>query len=59
VPPAEAQEWYEHWQRARMDWYLGLGLREDHLRLREHEADEAEAEFYREMQDAAHEQPER
>ena len=27
--------------------------------LREHEADEAEAEFYREMQDAAHEQPER
>jgi glycyl-tRNA synthetase len=40
VPPAEAQEWYEHWQRARMDWYLGLGLREDHLRLREHEADE-------------------
>jgi glycyl-tRNA synthetase len=40
VPPAEAPEWYEHWQRARMDWYLGLGLREDHLRLREHEADE-------------------
>ncbi|CAA9470061.1 MAG: Glycyl-tRNA synthetase [uncultured Solirubrobacteraceae bacterium] len=40
VPPAEAAEWYEHWQRARMDWYLGLGLREDHLRLREHEADE-------------------
>jgi glycyl-tRNA synthetase len=33
-------EWYEHWQRARMDWYLGLGLRDDHLRLREHEADE-------------------
>jgi glycyl-tRNA synthetase len=23
-----------------MDWYLELGLREDHLRLREHEADE-------------------
>jgi glycyl-tRNA synthetase len=40
VPPAEAQEWYEHWQRARLDWYLGLGLRDDHLRLREHEADE-------------------
>jgi glycyl-tRNA synthetase len=40
VPPAEAAHWYEHWQRARMDWYLGLGLREDHLRLREHEADE-------------------
>jgi glycyl-tRNA synthetase len=40
VPPAEAHEWYEHWQRARMAWYLELGLREDHLRLREHDAGE-------------------
>ena len=40
VPPDEAPQWYEHWKRARMEWYVELGLRTDHLRLREHDADE-------------------
>jgi glycyl-tRNA synthetase len=40
VPPSEAQGWYEHWQKARFDWYTELGIRPDHLQLREHEADE-------------------
>ena len=40
VPPDEAEHWYEHWLRARMDWYSELGLRGDHLRLRAHDADE-------------------
>ncbi|MCW3023602.1 MAG: glycine--tRNA ligase [Conexibacter sp.] len=40
VPPAEAPEWYEHWKQARLAWYEELGLRPDHLRLREHDADE-------------------
>jgi glycyl-tRNA synthetase len=40
VPPSEADAWYEHWQQARFRWYVDLGIREDHLRLREHEADE-------------------
>ena len=40
VPPAEAQRWYEYWQHERNDWYLRLGLRPDHLRLRAHDADE-------------------
>jgi glycyl-tRNA synthetase len=40
VPPAEAQEWYEHWKQERFTWYEDLGIRTDHLRLREHEADE-------------------
>jgi glycyl-tRNA synthetase len=40
VPPAEAERWYEHWLGERMDWYVRLGLRPDHLRLRAHEADE-------------------
>jgi glycyl-tRNA synthetase len=40
VPPDEAQQWYEHWKQARLDWYVALGIRPDHLRLREHEADE-------------------
>ena len=40
VPPAEASEWYEHWKLERFTWYEDLGIRTDHLRLREHEADE-------------------
>ncbi len=40
VPPAEAQKWFEHWLAERERWYLELGLRPDHLRLRAHDADE-------------------
>ena len=40
VPPAEAQDWYEHWKQARYDWYVELGLRPDHLQMREHDPDE-------------------
>jgi len=40
VPPAEAEKWFEHWLEQRMNWYLRLGLRRDHLRLRAHDADE-------------------
>ena len=40
VPPDDAQQWHEHWLRERMDWYVRLGIRADHLRLRAHDADE-------------------
>ena len=40
VPPDEAPQWYEHWKQARFDWYVDLGLRADHLQLREHDPDE-------------------
>jgi len=40
VPPDEAQRWYEYWRAERRRWYEELGLRPDHLRLREHDADE-------------------
>ena len=40
VPPAAASEWYELWKQARHDWYTELGIRADHLRLREHDAGE-------------------
>jgi glycyl-tRNA synthetase len=40
VPPAEASEWYAYWREERRRWYQDLGIRPDHLRLREHEADE-------------------
>ncbi len=40
VAPDEAPRWFEHWLTARRDWYLRLGIRADHLRLRAHDADE-------------------
>jgi glycyl-tRNA synthetase len=40
VPPDQAEEWYRFWLDERMRWYTELGIRPDHLRLREHEADE-------------------
>jgi glycyl-tRNA synthetase len=40
VPPPEAPKWFEHWLAERRDWYLRLGIREDHLRLRPHDQDE-------------------
>jgi glycyl-tRNA synthetase len=40
VPPADSERWYREWIRLRREWYLGLGLRESHLRVREHEASE-------------------
>src|SRR5881227_2703895 len=40
VPPADAQTWYEQWLEERRRWYEELGIRPDHLRLREHDQDE-------------------
>jgi glycyl-tRNA synthetase len=40
VPPAQAQEWYRYWLGERERWYTDLGIRPDHLRVREHGQDE-------------------
>jgi glycyl-tRNA synthetase len=40
VPPDEAERWHEHWLKERLDWYVRLGIRPDHLKLRPHDADE-------------------
>jgi glycyl-tRNA synthetase len=40
VPPAEAAEWHSYWIDERRRWHLSLGLRESHLRVRAHDADE-------------------
>jgi glycyl-tRNA synthetase len=40
VPPQEAEQLFEHWLEQRMNWYVELGIRPDHLRLRAHEQDE-------------------
>src|ERR1700722_1801384 len=38
VPPAEAEEWYRYWVDHRRAWYLELGIRDSHLRVRAHDA---------------------
>jgi glycyl-tRNA synthetase len=40
VPPPEAGQWYRYWLEERERWYIDLGIRPDHLRLRAHGADE-------------------
>src|SRR5437016_6103369 len=40
VPPHEAERWFEYWLDERERWYVELGIRPDHLRLRAHEPDE-------------------
>jgi len=36
VVPGTDEEWHEYWIKTRMDWYTGLGLSADNLRLFEH-----------------------
>jgi glycyl-tRNA synthetase len=38
--PGTDEEWHQYWIDARHKWYLDYGIREDKLRLREHEQDE-------------------
>ena len=40
VKPGTDDEWHDYWLKERMDWYTDLGIREENLRLREHDADE-------------------
>jgi glycyl-tRNA synthetase len=40
VPPAEAADWHRRWMDDRMRWYTDLGIRPDHLQLREHGPEE-------------------
>ena len=40
VEPGTDEDWHEFWIGERMRWWTDLGLREDHVRIREHGADE-------------------
>ena len=40
VPPEEANKWFEYWCEERMNWYLDLGIPQEKIRLRPHDADE-------------------
>jgi glycyl-tRNA synthetase len=40
VPPGEAEEWFRYWVDERVAWHLRYGIRQSHLRVRPHEAEE-------------------
>ena len=40
VEPGTDEGWHEYWIGERHRWYVGLGIREENLRLREHEPEE-------------------
>ncbi|MGH2724836.1 MAG: glycine--tRNA ligase [Actinomycetota bacterium] len=40
VEPGTDEEWHQYWIEERLRWYTDLGIRQENLRLREHEADE-------------------
>jgi glycyl-tRNA synthetase len=40
VEPETDEDWHDYWIGERMRWYTDLGIREENLRVREHERDE-------------------
>jgi glycyl-tRNA synthetase len=40
VEPGTDATWHDYWIEARHQWYLDLGIKPEHLRLREHEGEE-------------------
>ena len=40
VKPGTDQDWLDRWVQARFEWYVGLGIRRENLRLRRHGPDE-------------------
>jgi glycyl-tRNA synthetase len=40
VKPGTDEKWFKYWVNERFQWYLNLGIRKDHLHLREHGKDE-------------------
>ena len=40
VKPGEDEPWYDYWAKQRLEWYRRLGIRDENLRMRVHEAEE-------------------
>jgi len=39
-PPDDAIQWYNFWKHKRMEWWLSLGVKPEHLKFRDHEQSE-------------------
>jgi glycyl-tRNA synthetase len=40
IEPGTDAEWFEYWKKERFNWYLGLGVRSESLKIRDHDKDE-------------------
>jgi len=40
VKPGTDGEWFDYWLEERLNWYIKLGIKKDHLRFREHSKEE-------------------
>ena len=40
VKPGTDEEWFQYWVEERLNWYVNLGIKREHLRLRPHSKDE-------------------
>lgn len=40
VKPGTDEQWFKHWLEQRFSWYTNLGMKKEHLRLREHGKEE-------------------
>lgn len=40
VTPGTDDTWHKYWLEERVNWYVNLGIKKDHLRLRQHEKQE-------------------
>ena len=40
VKPGTDDKWFDYWVEERLNWYYGLGIKKENLRLREHGEDE-------------------
>ena len=40
VKPGTDEEWFEYWQKRRLDWYANLGIKSENLRLRRYPEEE-------------------
>ncbi len=54
--PDDSDKWLDYWKEERFNWYVNLGAKKEHLRLRPHEADEL-AHYARACYDIEYEYP--
>ena len=40
VKPGDDEHWFDYWVKERFNWYIGLGIKKENLRLRQHGKEE-------------------
>lgn len=40
VKPEDDKHWFDYWVKERFNWYIGLGIKKENLRLRQHSKEE-------------------